>query len=47
MYADAAAGHPGAIFLTTELTPHLFFNFFTSSQTEQPPSQSDGPALND
>jgi hypothetical protein len=24
-------GHPGEIFFVAELTPHLFFNFFTSS----------------
>jgi hypothetical protein len=37
MYADAPAiliGHPGATFSNTELTPHLFFNFFTSSRRD-------------
>jgi hypothetical protein len=29
-------GHPGEIFFVAELTPHLFFNFFTSSRRSNP-----------
>ena len=29
-------GHPGAAFFNIKLTPHLFFNFFTSSRRNNP-----------